>query len=126
MTDQVLNRDCMYLPELRAKATKVRINQGVNLLMVHGPSSRGLDCDTYKLNYRNLNPTAMKAVCFLLLLGAAVQAVKLSVDSVKYSIISAKGEPSTKSYVFLFYCFMNDAQNKYVDYHLLRSLLQKS
>ncbi|KAH7878717.1 oligosaccharyl transferase delta subunit [Lentinula edodes] len=39
----------------------------------------------------------MKAVCFLLLLGAAVQAVKLSVDSVKYSIISAKGEPSTKS-----------------------------
>ncbi|KAJ3715069.1 oligosaccharyl transferase delta subunit [Lentinula raphanica] len=40
----------------------------------------------------------MKAA-FLLLLAAVAQAAKLSADSVKYSIISAKGEPSTKSIV---------------------------
>ncbi|KAJ4490201.1 oligosaccharyl transferase delta subunit [Lentinula aciculospora] len=38
----------------------------------------------------------MKAIIFLLL-AAAAQAAKLSADSVKYSIISSKGEPNTKS-----------------------------
>ncbi|KAJ3736689.1 oligosaccharyl transferase delta subunit [Lentinula guzmanii] len=40
----------------------------------------------------------MKAA-FLLFLATAAHAAKLSADSVKYSIISAKGEPSTKSFV---------------------------